>query len=77
MTTALDVLGQVTGLSRDTMNEVLLQVQANHAKLNACARHDFAPIDPVKVMGQRYRCTHCAGEVDHHAWYWHEQGRRP
>lgn len=77
MKTALDTLSELSGLNRETMNDILLQVQANHAKLNACLRHDFEPIPPVKIVGQRYRCTHCGGEVDHHAWHWHEQGRRP
>jgi hypothetical protein len=77
LTTALEVIGQVTGLSSSTMNDVLQQVQANHAKLNGCERHDFDPIEPVKPLMQRYRCMHCGGEIDHHAWYWHQLGRRP
>lgn len=76
MKTALEVLGEMSGISRDTMTTLLEQVQANHARLNGCPRHDFEPIAPLALVGQKYRCTHCGGEVDSHAWYWHQRGRR-
>lgn len=71
------VMADLTGLSRQSMVELAEQVKANNALLNACAYHDFSPILPRVPLRQRYRCVNCGGEVDHHAWYWHQQGRRP
>lgn len=76
MADALDTLGALTGLNRATMEELAAQVKANNAKLNACRWHDFAPIPPMQPLRQRYRCEHCGGEIDAHAYYWHQQGRR-
>ena len=79
MTDSLDKLSQATGLKRGTMLEVWAEVKANGAKLEACQWHDFEPVpDARQVFGQpdRYRCKRCGGEVDRHAFYWHEQGRR-
>jgi hypothetical protein len=73
---ALDVLGDLSGLSKPALNEILEQVRANQALLNACARHEFEQVLPVVPLRQKYRCKRCGGEVDHHAWYWHQQGRR-
>lgn len=72
----LGVLGELSGLGRDTAMDIFAQVKANSAKLNACPRHDFSPIPPLRQLRQRYRCEHCGGEVDAHAYHWHEQGRR-
>lgn len=79
MTDSLDKLSQVTGLKRETMIELASKVKANVERLGLCPWHDFEPVPGCKVVfGQpdRYRCKHCAGEVDRHAYYWHEQGRR-
>jgi hypothetical protein len=62
------------------MLELAHTAKANYQRLNICQWHEFEPAPGAKlVLGQpcRYRCVHCAGEVDRHAFYWHEQGRRP
>lgn len=79
MADSLDTLSAATGLTRSTMLELAAQVKANVARLNACPWHDFEPVSGSKVVfGQpaKYRCRQCAGEIDRHAFYWHEQGRR-
>lgn len=70
------VMSSVTGLPRKTVAEIAEEVRANHALLHDCPYHEFAPIQPRVKAGQRYRCIECGGEVDHHAWLWHERGRR-
>jgi hypothetical protein len=77
MTAALDSLGRAVGLSTEAMLEIAAQVKGNSERLNACARHDFEPVPGKLKFGNpsRYRCKHCQGEVDNHAWYWHEKGR--
>lgn len=79
MTDSLDVLSSATGLTRAAMVEIAAKAKENGAKLRACPWHDFEPVPGTRqVFGQpeRYRCRHCQGEVDRHAFYWHEQGRR-
>lgn len=67
----LAAMGSVTGLSRQTMLEIAADVKANHARLTACARHDFAPAD----TGARRRvCRNCDGWSDLHAVHWYEKG---
>ena len=70
------IMSSVTGLPRKTVAEIAAEVKANHELLDACLYHEFSPILPRVKLGQRYRCIECGGEVDHHAWYWHERGRR-
>lgn len=73
---SVDTLAKLTGISHEDMLATWDQVKANGAKLNACPRHDFEQIPDGKPMRHRFRCTHCTGEVDSSAYYWHEQGRR-
>lgn len=75
---SLDVIGNAVGLTPQTMREILAEVRANQAKLDACPRHDFEalPGDNAFGLAKKCRCIHCGGIVDRHAWYWHEQGRR-
>jgi hypothetical protein len=79
VTDSVDTLSAATGLSRGTMLELWANAKANQQRLSACLWHDFEPAPGARlVFGQpdRYRCKHCAGEVDRHAYHWHEQGRR-
>lgn len=79
MSDNLDKLATATGLKRETMVDIAERVKANSAKLAACPRHDFDPVPGARVVfgkPDQYRCQHCGGEVDRHAYYWHEQGRR-
>lgn len=75
------VMADLTGLSRQSMVDLAAEVKANSERLNSCPYHEFAPIQmaqgvPMAPLRQRYRCIECGGEVDRHAWYWFEQGRR-
>lgn len=79
MADSLDTLSAATGLSRGTMLELAAWAKTNQQRLSACPWHDFEPLPGAKVVfGQpaKYRCKHCAGEIDRHAYHWHEQGRR-
>ena len=71
----IGVMSQVSGLSRADVLSIAEQVKANHAKLNSCAYHEFAPILPLVPVRQRYRCINCGGEIDAIAHMWHERGR--
>jgi hypothetical protein len=73
-----DILAGVMNIKSPELREIALQVQANSKKLNACGYHEFveAPGQEAKKFGKRYVCTECGGEVDCHAYYWHQDGRR-
>lgn len=78
MSTAHEVIQQLTGIKPADTASILQQVKANSAKLNACQAHAFEPSpgQEHKNLGKRYICTRCRGEVDAHAYYWHEIGRK-
>lgn len=72
------MLSRATGISTQDIAALAAEVRANQAKLTACSGHDFEPVPGARVVfGQpdRYRCKHCEGTVDRHAFYWFEQGR--
>lgn len=73
----IGLMADLTGLARESVVEIAERVRANHEALESCSYHEFSPILPRVPTRQRYRCIHCGGEVDYHAWYWHEKGRRP
>ncbi|MEE4087532.1 hypothetical protein [Pseudomonas viridiflava] len=79
MSGARDVIERLTGFTPADADSILREVKANSAKLNACGYHAFVekPGQGDMVMGKRYVCSVCGGEVDHHAYYWHAKGRRP
>jgi hypothetical protein len=80
MSDSLDTLTALTGLPRDELLSLAGSVKLNQARLNGCAYHEFAPVESsANYLGhpRHYRCQHCGGEVDWHAFHWHTQGRRP
>lgn len=78
MNSAHEVIEQLTGFKPADTESIIAQVKANSAKLRSCGYHDFVeiPTQGDRVMGKRYHCTACGGEIDHHAYYWHKLGRR-
>lgn len=76
----LGVLGDMTGLSKEVLDNLWKEVKANHARLASCAYHEFELIPQEGVVTARirdkYLCKHCGGTVDANAHHWHEQGRR-
>lgn len=73
----LGAMASMTGLSRDDMRQIWDDVKANQYRLRGCDWHDFEPLSDDDPLRRKYRCRRCGGVVDHHAYYWHEQGRRP
>lgn len=54
--------------------QLLADVRANVARLNACPRHDFQPTGPTRPLMQRYACTACGGQIDSLAFHWYTRG---
>jgi len=74
----LNRFSELVGVKLPEISSLYEEVKANSARLRSCDAHTFEPLpgQEQKVMGKRYVCTACRGEVDHHAFYWHEVGRR-
>lgn len=73
--TAVDVISEVTGLSKSTMQEIWAAVKANHALLDTCKGHDFSlPFEKRGQMTTKWKCTKCQGVVDTLAKRWYETG---
>lgn len=69
------VMGELSGLGESEVMKIWAAVKANGAKLESCEYHIFWPINPIVKYKQRYRCSACEGEIDAHAYHWHEKGR--
>lgn len=74
MTDSADQISQVFGLSRDELFNIWKDVKLNSAKLQACKLHDFQPMGPAKILGQKYICRNCLGTVDSQAKAWYDDG---
>lgn len=68
----VSALAELAGITLADATSIAEQVKANHAKLTACPYHEFAQL-PHRLM---HICTNCQGEVNDHAYYWHQLGRR-
>lgn len=84
---AKEQIAKATGLSPAVQDEIWAEIKANTAKLASChSPHDFSicldratkqPVDsptPAQLFGARWRCSKCAGAVDHHAKMWYSLG---
>jgi len=64
-------------LTRDDAQQILAQVKANAARLNACsAPHEFVDMLEHNVPGHRYRCSKCGGEVAGQCVRWYLLGMK-
>jgi hypothetical protein len=75
MPNAIEALSRVSGLSKEEVQAIAEKARANVRRLDACTNHAFEPIGPESLLRQRYRCKHCGGEVDSHAYTWYMRGR--
>lgn len=75
MGNAIEALSRVSGLSQADVLEIAEKARANVRRLNACTDHAFSPTGAASPLRQRYRCEHCAGEVDASAYTWYMRGR--
>lgn len=67
------VMSEVSGLSRAGVTELLAEVRANAALLDACGRHDFLQIAPR--FGSKWKCVACGGVVSAEAVHWYVRGQ--
>lgn len=61
-------------MTQQHMQQVLEDVRANQARLEACPLHDFQSIYPGQ-FGTKYICKHCHGTVDGLTARWYAKGR--
>lgn len=60
-------------ISREEMDQIIANVRANHAKLQACPRHYFVDTGRRRI-GPLYECRNCGGEVNSEKVHWYELG---
>lgn len=67
------LLEKVSGISKEGMKQIFVDVKENHRKLDSCIRpHDFSiDLNPEKKIGKRWQCAKCGGVVDgiNRSWY--------
>jgi hypothetical protein len=65
-------------ITPDDSRRIYEEVKANHAKLNACDRHDFEPVpkypDKPSHPLKDYVCRRCGGRIDAIAHNWYQRG---
>jgi hypothetical protein len=71
-----DVLGAVSGLSREESKRILAEVRANMQLLEECGGpHDFKAVPPDRGrIPRKYKCRFCGGTVDSPAYTWYKRG---
>lgn len=74
MADSLDTLCNATGIKRAEMLDLWAEVQANHARLETCAGHDFGQVEPGRLLNRKYECRNCHGWADAHAVAWYQKG---
>ncbi|RRJ97850.1 hypothetical protein Ga0100231_005165 [Opitutaceae bacterium TAV4] len=75
MSTGIDTLSRISGISREEVRAIAKRVMANSAKLNACPRHDFERIEgEPNPFRQKYRCKVCGGEIRGEDFHWWSRG---
>ncbi len=60
-------------LSREEMQQIILDVRANQAKLDGCRRHVFEDTGKRRI-GALYQCRNCGGEANSEKVHWYEMG---
>jgi hypothetical protein len=63
-------------MERNVFNEVLNNVKENRRKLDSCNYHEFEDMTSDKLIGKKYKCKNCQGEVDGLSFYWYNLGRK-
>jgi len=75
----LDVLSNVSRVSKEELKDIWKNVKKNHELLESCSKHDFQLIDEKRndqYQGRcfKYRCTRCQGELDSINVSWYKKG---
>lgn len=61
-------------ISKEQIQKIWSDVQANSRALDACARHSFVDETPEKKLGKKWRCSACGGTVETTAKHFYELG---
>lgn len=74
----IDILSNISNISKSELQTMWQSVKANHEKLNNCKKHSFKPSDKVATIltKQEYVCINCGGVIDYVKYEWFELGRK-
>lgn len=73
MSDSVNTISGLTGLPRSELLGIWAEVKANHARLDACPRHNFVQ-DKSGQMGSRWTCAACGGWVSASDALWYQRG---
>lgn len=60
---------------KDYAKRLSEQVKKNRETLMNCKQHDFSiDLTPERVLGKRWKCAECGGEVEGSEKHWYELG---
>ena len=70
------LLGKLTGMSEEKLDELWKEVQKNAKRLDECeGAHDFIAVPPAPDGLQReYICKKCNGIIRSLEWLWYTRG---
>lgn len=72
MTNSMDKLSEMSGISKDTLDEIWKEVKANNETLNKCeGPHTFKS---HKVVKFKWVCSKCGGHTSATQKVWYEKG---
>ena len=72
----LDLLSNISGISKAKMKEIFEEVKANAKKLDECVGpHEFWVVDEATPpLKSEYVCKRCGGRLRAQEHYWYEKG---
>lgn len=66
---------ELKGHAKRLIEQVIEQVKKNRKTLMNCKQHDFSiDLTPERVLGKRWKCAECGGEVAGSEKHWYELG---
>jgi hypothetical protein len=75
MPDTIDVLANVSNLSRDDVKRIWESVKANQMLLDSCkAPHDFQPVETSGKFVREHKCSKCGGVLEATKALWYVKG---
>ena len=63
-------LSRISGLSKEEIREIILEIKKNNKLLDSCSFHNF----DIPLENGKYKCSNCSGIVEVIRKTWYEKG---
>lgn len=71
----LDVLSNMSGISKEDIKKIMEKVKENDKRLKECdPPHDFSIALTLSPRLKKWKCSKCKGEIDNIYKCWYEKG---